>query len=124
VRISSAVLCQTNGRGLWFQVGAAIGRREIAPLFGSVTEGSLSLRRYSRHVASRDLIAEMRETRAQNEARIISFVADNPGAFSGDAAALRLQLSPMTIRSAVKRGVVSLREHRLHPVDNFRSSNG
>jgi hypothetical protein len=57
----------------------------------------------------------MRWQRARNEARITALVKDAPGIFSVDSAALRLQLSPTTIRSAVKRGLVDLREHRLHP---------
>ena len=51
----------------------------------------------------RDLVAEMRQLRAQNEERIVALVRENPGLLSVDAAALRLQISPITIRSAVGR---------------------
>ncbi len=64
---------------------------------------------------SRDLIAEMRRERAHNDERIAALVRDEPGIFSVDSAALRVQISATTIRSAVKRGVVDLREHRLFP---------
>jgi hypothetical protein len=57
----------------------------------------------------------MRQLRADNEQRIVALVRENPGSLSVDAAALRLLISPITIRSAVKRGVVDLRDHRLFP---------
>ncbi len=60
-------------------------------------------------------MAEMRQLRAHNEERIVALGREHPGSLSVDDAALRLQISPITIRSAVKRQVVSLRDHRLFP---------
>jgi hypothetical protein len=59
-------------------------------------------------------MAEARQQRVANEASVVALVKESPGTFSVEAAALRLQISPTTIRSAVKRGVASLRDHRLY----------
>ena len=67
------------------------------------------------HSVPRDLVAEMRQLRADNDDRIVAPVSENPGAYSVDTAALRLLISPTAIRAAVKRRVVSLRDHRLLP---------
>ena len=67
------------------------------------------------HPVPRDLVAEMRQLEAHNDDRIIALVRENPGSFSVDAAAVRLLLAGNTVRSAVKRGLVSLRDHRLFP---------
>ena len=55
--------------------------------------------------------------RSSNEARVIELVLANPGLFSVDSAAIQLLLAPNTVRSVVRRGLVSLREHRLYPVE-------
>jgi hypothetical protein len=60
-----------------------------------------------------DVIAEMRLLRARNDERIAELVCDQPGMFSVDQASLRLQLPPNTVRTAVRRGVVDLRDQKL-----------
>jgi hypothetical protein len=55
----------------------------------------------------------MRQLRALNDERITAVVAGYPGVFSAESVALRLL--PNTVRSAIKRDVVTLRDRRLYP---------
>jgi hypothetical protein len=60
-------------------------------------------------------MAEMRRQRARNDQRVAALVEECPGLLSVESAALRLLLSSNTVRAAVKRGTVALRDHRLYP---------
>jgi hypothetical protein len=60
-------------------------------------------------------MGELKQLRADNEQRLVALVREHPGSFSVETAAHRLVVTPPTVRSAVKRGVVIIRDHRLWP---------
>ncbi len=59
-------------------------------------------------------MADMRALRIHNEERHVAVVRESPDVLSVNRAAIELQMSPMTIRSAIRRGLVTLRDRRLH----------